>query len=332
VVVDANSLIEDALWRAQTGFSALTYLAEEQLISVVAPAHVAAEVREHLPAVAARTGCESAIEVFEMAHLPLIHVVELPSELPADARVAGVAMRDADDAPLAHLATLLAPAVVLTRDRHLTREGFGDGDWLTTILLLRRLAELDTMFYGGSRFVWLFSIYLPGLGVTSLVRRLARSRIALGLALGLELGGAVWFRNQLRSAAADAWERVAPVLEQTTDAVTKMLEDRARIEEALQARLVLPALAPSAESAIARLLAERGGPVPSERIHAALIERGHDISLTMTRRTLRAHPSFVAVPGHGFQLGRTLLSSIEAPVRLGASGPEPGCRSRHKGG
>lgn len=197
VVVDANSLIEDALWRARTGFSALTLLAEQHLVSVVAPVHVAREVREHLPRVAARNGCRNAIEVFETVHLPLIQVVELPSELPADARVAGVAVRDADDAPLAHLAALLAPAVVLTRDRHLTREGFGEEDWLTTILLLRRLVELDKMFYGVSRFVSL-GMYLSGLGLTSLLRRLAQSRAALGLAIGLVLGGALWFRTQLR--------------------------------------------------------------------------------------------------------------------------------------
>jgi hypothetical protein len=196
--------------------------------------------------------------------------------------------------------------VVLTRDRHLTREGFGDGDWLTTMLLLRRLAELDTMFYGGSRFIWLFCIRLPGLGLTRLIRRLAQSRIALGFVLGLIVGSVLWLREQLRSVDANAWARAVPVLEQTTEGMVSALEGRARTDEALQARLVLPALAPGAESAAARLLAERGERMPSEQIHAELVERGHDISLSATRRMLGAHPSFVGTPGRGFELGWVL--------------------------
>jgi len=303
VVVDANALIEDVLWRARTGYSALTILAEQKLVSVVAPPHVVAEVREHLPEIAARKGCAVAIEVFEAVHLPIVRCVDLPGELPSDARVRGVAMRDADDAPLEHLATLLAPAVVLTRDRHLTREGFGQGDWLTTMLLVRRLVELDQMLYGGSRFVWL-SMYLPGLGLTALIRRLAQSEIASGLALGLLVGGLLWFRRQLRTAAASAWERVEPALEQLSEAMLLALEDRARTTEALEALLVCAASTPTAESAAARFLVERGDPVTSERIHAALVSRDYDISLAVTRQMLRAHPAFVGVRGRGYQLGR----------------------------
>jgi hypothetical protein len=161
VVCDANALIEDVLRRARTDFTAMTFLAEHELAALVMPAPVEAEVREHLPAVAARTDCpaELAMHVWETVPRQLVRVVELPDavEFPGDPRVAAVALRDGDDAPLAHLATLLAPCVVLTRDCHLTDEGFGQANWLTTVLLLKRLAELEALVFGGSRFVWLAS-------------------------------------------------------------------------------------------------------------------------------------------------------------------------------
>ena len=40
-------------------------------------------------------------------------------------------------------------------------------------------------------------------------------------------------------------------------------------------------------------------------IHAELVRRGHEGWLAATRALLREHPSFVPVPGRGFQLGRS---------------------------
>ncbi len=149
---------------------------------------------------------------------------------------------------------------------------------------------------------------MPGLGLAGLVRRLAQSKIALGLALGLLVGGLVWFRPRLRSAATTAWERVEPALEEISEAMMLALEDRARTDEALQARLVLPVSAATVESAVARFLVERGEAVPSELIHAELLRRDCDISLTATRQMLRARPMFAGARGRGYQLGRTLSS------------------------
>lgn len=304
VVVDANALIEDVLWRSRTDFSALTFLGQMELAALVAPVHVLDEVREHLPAVALRTGCpvELAVEVFETVHVPLMRFVEVPRELPEDSRVADVASRDADDVPLAYLATLVAPAVVLTRDRHLTRAGFGQSDWLNTILLLRRLAELDAMVWGGSRLAWL-SLYLPALAARGFARQLMRSEVALGLTFGLIVGAGLYLRPQLRSAATNAWGRVEPVVADLAEATMRGYEARAEAEQALEARLVAPVGQATPASTAARYLTVQSQPVPSKRIHAWLVEHGHDISPATTGQMLRAHPSFVPVRGRGFQLG-----------------------------
>jgi hypothetical protein len=83
VVCDANALIEDVLRRARADFTAMTFLAEHELAALVAPAYVEAEVYEHLPAVAARTGCpvNLAERVWETVHRQLLRFVELPDAL-----------------------------------------------------------------------------------------------------------------------------------------------------------------------------------------------------------------------------------------------------------
>jgi hypothetical protein len=44
-------------------------------------------------------------------------------------------------------------------------------------------------------------------------------------------------------------------------------------------------------------------------LNAELERRGNEMSLSATRAMLRSHPSFVAVHGQGFQLGRCLGSN-----------------------
>jgi hypothetical protein len=306
VAVDACVLIPDVLRRTRADFSALTFVGEQKLAALVAPTHIDAKVREHLPEVAARKGCsvELAIHVWETVHRPLIRFVDLPSELPRDQRVAAVAQRDDEDGPLAHLAVLLAPCVVLTGDGDLTRHGIGQDDWLATILLLKRLSELDAALWGGSRFAGL-ALYLPALAVGSAGRFLLQSELALGATIGMAIGAVLYLRPELRAAGASAWARVGPVLERAAELVAQGIELRAQADAALQPRLVTATAPPTVEQAAARLLAERWEPVSSVDIHAELVRRGHEGSLAATRALLREHPSFVPVPGRGFQLGRS---------------------------
>jgi hypothetical protein len=199
---------------------------------------------------------------------------------------------------------LLAPCVVLTQDRHLLRSGIGEADWLRTVLLLGELATLDETVWGSSRAAWL-SVYLPGLALARLGRLIASSELALAIALALGVGAAVYGRPRLRSAAEGAWARVEPVLQLLGEAAVRGLEHRSRTEEALAARRVIPAAA-TAESAVARMLAEHWEPLPTERIRSRLRTQGHDLSLAATRKLLRGHPSFVGLPGKGYQLGHSL--------------------------
>jgi predicted nucleic acid-binding protein len=304
VVVDANAVIEDVLRRTRSSFTAMTFVAMREWAVLAAPTHVDAEVREHLPQVATETGCsvELAVHVWETVHRSLIRFVDVPGAS-RDERVLAVARRDSDDAPLAHLAMLLAPSVVLTRDRHLTHEGIGQADWLTTIHLLGQLAELDALIWGGGRLAWL-SVYLPALAVGGLGHQLMRSELALGLVIGVAVGAGLYLRPQMRAAATNAWTRVGPAVGRVAEATTRGLERRAQTAAALDSRLVTADGPSTPEAVTARLLIEHSQPLFGEQIHDQLQNRGHEISLAATRAMLRKHPSFVVVPGRGFQLGR----------------------------
>lgn len=218
--------------------------------------------------------------------------------------MAAVAQRDDEDGPLAHLAILLAPCVVLTGDGDLTHHGIGQDDWLATILLLKRLSELDAALWGGSRFAGL-ALYPPALAVGSAGRFLLQSELALGATIGMAIGAVLYLRPRLRAARASGWARVGPVLERAAELIAQGIELRAQADAALQPRLLTATAPPTAEQAAARLLAERWEPMSSVGIHAELVRRGHEGSLAATRALLREHPSFVPVPGRGFQLGRS---------------------------
>jgi hypothetical protein len=82
------------------------------------------------------------------------------------------------------------------------------------------------------------------------------------------------------------------------------LERRAQTAAALDSRLVTADGPSTPEAVTARLLIEHSQPLFGEQIHDQLQNRGHEISLAATRAMLRKHPSFVVVPGRGFQLGR----------------------------
>jgi predicted nucleic acid-binding protein len=311
VVVDANALIEDVLRRTRSDFSAMTFLGRE-LASLVAPTYIDAEVLEHLPDVAEQTGCSVAlaVSVYEQVHRPLVRFVEMPM-LSGDARVHTVARADRDDAQLAHLATLLAPAIVLTKDRHLTNAGIGDPDWLTTLHLLGELAELDAMLWGGSRAAWL-SLYLPGLVVGAVGRQIARSEVMLGITVGILVGALMYYRPQIRAAAAEAWTRIEPFVETLMASTADAMLKREQAERALSVRLIAPTTPVAVVGRTARLLAGHREPVASEQIHDRLLRRGHEISLAATRTMLRNHPAFVSVRGRGYQLGRSLGGANKA--------------------
>jgi predicted nucleic acid-binding protein len=306
VVVDANVLIEDVLRYARTGASTLTFLGEQEVAVLLAPTHIGAKVRQHLPRVAAQTDCplDKALEAWEGVHARLLRLVDLPPSI-TDERAMVVASKDPEDGPLAQLAALVAPAVVLTRDKHLTRAGIGQADWLSTVLVLSELARIEESLWNGSRAFYL-SLFLPARAIFAICQQVARSEVATGLVLGLAVGAALFLRQELKDKAINGWRRVEPGLANLAELAAEKFEEHARASSSLDSRLVLPVGPPTPDIVLARLLAERGRMMTSEALHGELCRAGFTVSVAQTRQMLASRPQFVGVPGRGYQLGRAL--------------------------
>lgn len=314
VVLDTSVLIQDVLRRSDDRFTALPLLAQEGSITIVAPRHVEEEVYRHLPKAARETG-RSELKVqktLESVYLPLIGFVDLPAAFPEDSGLARVRARDPDDAPLAQLARLLAPSLVLSSDRDLIDEGFGHQDWVTSVMLLGKLTELDQMVWSGAQFAYLSTV-LPMVGAWKLGVRLAKSDLGIIAMLAAAAGGFL-FRSQLKDAASRARERVGPAVDRTAVQVTEVLGQLASAQADYEARLVLPLGPPTMETDTARLLAGRAGSITSDAVHRALVICGHDVTLAEVRALLGEHPAFVGQRGKGYELGRVSTQSSAGMV------------------
>jgi hypothetical protein len=121
VLPDANALISDAIHRWRFGFSLMPLLAEQNIISLATAAHIDEKVYARLPLACgnAHADPDAVREVYETRHRPLLRLVSVGELMRHDERVGAVALADPEDVPLAQLGVLLAPALVLTRDKHL---------------------------------------------------------------------------------------------------------------------------------------------------------------------------------------------------------------------
>jgi predicted nucleic acid-binding protein len=304
VVADANALIQDALWYARSSSSVLTSLADSGPIALLAPEHVEHEVQRHLPRAARDVGLDAAaaVAVWEQVHRPLLRFVRMPREETVDARVEVVARRDPDDVPVAQLAVLVAPCLVLTRDRDLLDAGIGEQQWVDALHLANRLAELELMLWGGVQSLHISTV-LVGLGIRKVASLLARSDVALGLAAGAAAFAVVEFRDAMRERGAEVFARFGPGALRVLEGLADLIAQRAEAETVLRTRLVPPAGAPSAKNALARLLCERAEPRPAAQLHAELQLAGFSPPRTSVDVMLQSDPAFVSVRGRGWQLG-----------------------------
>jgi hypothetical protein len=131
----------------------VTFLTRLGMTRIYVPAHIPEKVEPHLATVARNRRVDIAIayDVWHRVLRPLVWVVNLP---PAgdgdDRRLPAVLAADAEDAPVAQLAVLLAPALLLTKDHHLLDAGLGVAKWADALGLVQQIAAVDTVTRGSA--------------------------------------------------------------------------------------------------------------------------------------------------------------------------------------
>jgi hypothetical protein len=303
LVVDANVFLGDVTATLRGRRTALLGLAEHGHARLLATDRVRGEVCRHMERVLGARAPDG-LEMWQRRYEPIVRWVRTPE--PPDeaaeelrARVGAVAARDTTDLPTAVLAVLCAPCLAVTADLDLIEAGFGDRDWLSTLFALGELRDLDNGL--------LAMLQLTGLGGLGLVR-------AAGLALHSKVflpaavlaAAYMWLvaPEDLDAAAARGRETGRRVLAAVEAGGLRGVEERTRRLVRLMRYVELPLAQPSERSALARILAAAGAPVPAAQLCDELRRAGFIESRVLG--TLRSDPLFHGWRGQGWTLGRHL--------------------------
>ena len=317
VIADANALIEDAMRRARGRFSLMPFLAERGVIRLVAAEHIDAKVYARLPTACGKAHVDvgAATHAYETLHRPLLRLVSVGDLMLHDERVAAVSLVDAEDVPVAQLGVLLAPSLVLTRDSHLLDAGIGVREWADSLVLLKHLVELDQAI-GGAADGFLMTGAAAAYGIGGLVYLLRRSRLALGIALGLSVVLGYRFRHNLREAPGQLKARGEAALDRTFEQLAPAFEQRNAADSRLRPTLVRPHDVESIESAVGSVLLQSPKPLPGAEVCSRLPYRWRNNTVEDVMEVLREQSAFELVRGRGWRLGHPATRSRQGNGEL----------------
>jgi hypothetical protein len=243
VVVDANALIQDVLWNSapRPRASALLLASAVGSIRLLGKLDLIEEVVERLPEAAGDHPIEPLLAILAHHYLPHLRLVDVGGiSLPAAEEIlAEVAKSDPDDEPTARLTRLLDPSILLTADKDLLNQHFGE--WYEPGGMLSSWTAAAFTLYDRSAETQMTSVLkagatlgvLPTYALTELVRFGWRHpRIAAGAIAAAGIGawaarrsprwGATW--HSLRAASAQVVAQTAQYAETS------------RLPEAMQAK------------------------------------------------------------------------------------------------
>lgn len=309
VVVDANAFLKDCVANVRRpAVTALLGLAEAERIRLFATEQVHDEVARYLRTFA-RGEADAACTLWRTRYLPLVRWVapfgtaDHGRSTEASDRLARLARRDPDDVPTARLALLCAPCLLVTSDRDLLDHGFGDREWVTGLRAAGELSDLEGAAFISMQLVSAIAGTAGHAGAAA-TRAIGRSRLGLGLVLGLAVMGATDWRPGLETRARRYGRSASRALSATMRAVDWLETRRAITAKALDALTVAPDEEVRPDAVIGGLLARAARPVAARELSYELARRRYALSNSELRVLLREHPAFVAVRGRGWELGQ----------------------------
>lgn len=325
-ILDADALLSSIRHHSLNDWpSRIARLSETGRLPVLASDHVYREVYKGLPKLAAGTGLAISVlrSCFETAYLPYIRWVSVARGYGHDDRVALVT--DITDVPTAHLASLIAPCVVLSDDKSLRRPGFAAQQWHevagSTAAVVETLSDQEGL---------VLAVGLPTVGSVKAVTALSR-RVQLPGWLGAAAlaGGVLWLLADSRRRQV-VGQVFAPLMEE----YTRLHEEQQRALADLEEVVLQPTQPEGPKQMIATVLARGNEPMLAADIHQALNDRFPEIArpaLARVRQILAEEPEFQHVQRYRWQLGvrARALSDVEFEALLkvtwgGNSTPLPG--------
>jgi hypothetical protein len=310
VVVDANALIQDVLWNSapRPRASALLLALAVGSIRLLGKVDLIEEVVERLPDAAGDRPLAPLLAILAEHYLPHLRLVDVGGiSLPAaEEIIAEVSKSDPDDEPTARLTRLLDPSILLTADKDLLNQHFGE--WYEPGGMLSSWTAAAFTLYDRSAETQMTSVLKAGamLGVlpTYAITELARAgwrhpRLVAGLIAAAGVGA--WATRR-----SPRWDATWPSLRAASAQIvakTAQYAETSRLPEAMEAKRQLADYhaahpGPSTpEAALARHLAI----APKAGLSATEL---YAITSHAARPSLEAYPAFVADEQGRWHLGQ----------------------------
>jgi hypothetical protein len=256
VVVDANALASDAYYAAaHHGHSSLLLTASLGTIRLYTPMHIFGKVYAQLDHPDYEPWTElrqEATRIWETQYLRLLRFVDVSDIEIDDPRVLATAMKDEEDEPVAKLAALLGPCVLLSQDKHLRGLGAGGTDWRPIAV-----ASRDAMMPTQAIVVAVIPASMVWSGVDSGVRLLRaqpawRASVALG---GVALVGGLAWRLSKVNTWRDRFEALGNFIAAAADKIEPLVDRYREAKAMLRAGTVVPATASDPLNRVAWTLA-----------------------------------------------------------------------------
>ncbi len=305
VLVDANALIGDAVRFSTSRPCLLPYLAQRGEIRMISSAHIDEKVYLRLPKACRNAGADldTVTGIYKETYRPLLRLVEAGELAADDPGVCAVRLRDKEDAPLAQLAVLLAPSLVLTRDRDLHDYGFGSDNYGDQLKLVNGLVALDDQLSGAVEGV-VRATALIAMGIQGLINLLRRSELMMAVTVGLSLVFGCHYRDRLREMPGAVKRRRGPILEEVSQRTGAAFLEWQEAQASVETHLVT-APSTSLESEVARILAQNREPAGATGIYGELTtySRREQITDRDLKDMMWAQPAFEFVVGCGWTLG-----------------------------
>jgi hypothetical protein len=151
-IADTSALVSDLMWSSRTGRpSRLLMAMQVGVVRVYVAEHVWAEVPRKIEDLGGegKLGAAVAAELWWTSYIPLIRVVDT-GLLPRNEAPTDLVNRDRSDTPTERLTSLLAPVVVLAKDKDLIKLGLAHEDWFEAASAGSAIAMAGGGVYGGT--------------------------------------------------------------------------------------------------------------------------------------------------------------------------------------
>jgi hypothetical protein len=234
VVVDANALASDVYYAAaHGGHSSMLLAAGLGTIRLFTPPHIYGKVYAELDYPNYEPWAElrnEARRIWESEYLRKLRFVDVTDYQTADPRVLAIASKDEEDGPVAKLAALLGPCILLSEDKHMRGLGAAGADWRPLAV-----ASRDAMMPTQAVVAGVIPVTAVGSGVSWGVGLLrAQPALRLPAALGgvALLGALGWRLSKVKNwrergeafgnFIAEAAEKLQPVVDRYREANARL--------------------------------------------------------------------------------------------------------------